>query len=200
MVRMDICGLLWLSGWWSWVRDATCTAWERNLLDEPRRVNPLAASTGMRCDLVVVPHDAAAPLLRLELALALLGRRRQAKVEAARVRQQGAQGREVGRVLLHFIGEVQGDPEHQQHKQDGASGDQAPTARGAGSAGSRCLAISHGGWWAQVGGGATPSSQIMGSVQPSAAKSAARKSASPAQKNSSRCGGFAVVPASMACA
>ena len=39
MVRMDMCGLLWLSGL-GWVRNAWCIAWGRTLLDEARRVNP----------------------------------------------------------------------------------------------------------------------------------------------------------------
>ncbi len=41
--------------------------------------------------------------------------------------------------------------------------------------------------------------QINASVQPSSAKSAARRPDSPAQKNSSSCGGATEVPLSMAC-
>lgn len=43
MVRMNICGLLWLSGWKGWVRNAWCIAWGRTLLDDAKRVNPLVS-------------------------------------------------------------------------------------------------------------------------------------------------------------
>lgn len=65
MVRMNICVLPWLSGWWGQVRDASCITRERNLLEQPRRVNPLTSSGSMTFDRIVVPHDAAArPLHR----------------------------------------------------------------------------------------------------------------------------------------
>jgi len=47
MVRMNICGLLWLSGWWGWKRDATCIPREGNLFEAARRVNPLTSSRWM---------------------------------------------------------------------------------------------------------------------------------------------------------
>jgi len=120
--------------------------------------------------------------------------------EAAHARQQGTEGRQVGRVLLHSSVRFRATPgisstsktvlEAIRHQRP-----VGPRLRIQGA-----LAILQRRWRAQVGGGATPSSQIMDSVHPSAAKSAARRSASPAGKNSSSCGGFTVVPASMACA
>jgi hypothetical protein len=44
MVRMDMFLLLWLSEWKCRARNASCIAWDRNLPDEVRGVNPLASS------------------------------------------------------------------------------------------------------------------------------------------------------------
>ena len=47
MVRMNICGLLWLSGWLGRERDAKRIAWGGNVRDAARGVNALASAMPM---------------------------------------------------------------------------------------------------------------------------------------------------------
>lgn len=67
MVQRNICGLLWLSGWMDWERNAKSIASEWNLLERAARVNPLASSGWMKFARVAVSHGAPCPTPKFQV-------------------------------------------------------------------------------------------------------------------------------------